>query len=269
MERKADELLEYLVDYLVDERTNYGNGMEAPLLLAHEAETRWQLFRALVNTRVPLSADPAFYEAQDTLLSSLIDKAGISTLADAQRGAIEAHMFLWRGDITTLSVDAIVNAANSRLLGCWAPNHLCIDNAIHTYAGVQLREECARLMQAKGITDEPTGLAEVTAAYNLPAKHVIHTVGPIVSGAVQPGQADQLASCYTSCLDAAAACACTSIAFCCISTGVFGYPQEQAARIAVETVHAWLSAHPDANIDIVFDVFSGEDERLYRELLGL
>ena len=269
MEQQANELLEHVVDYLVAERKEHGNGMEVPILLASQAETRWQFFRALVNTRVPLEADPSFYEAQDELLSALIDEAGVAALSDAKPSPTDGRMLLWHGDITTLAVDAIVNAANSRMLGCWAPNHLCIDNAIHTFAGVQLREECARLMQGKGIAQEPTGLAEVTDAYNLPARFVIHTVGPIATAGVQPGQAQQLASCYTSCLDAAEERGCSSIAFCCISTGEFGYPQDEAAGIAVETVRGWLDAHPDSSMSVVFDVFGDEDERLYRKLLGL
>ena len=171
-----------------------------------------------------------------------------------------------QGDITTLAVDAIVNAANSQMLGCWQPNHLCIDNAIHTYAGVQLRIECAELMRRQGHL-EPTGSAKITAAWNLPSKHVIHTVGPICPGEPGERECSELASCYRSCLDMAAAHKLGSIAFCGISTGVFGFPAQRASRIAVATVREWLDAHPDTDIDVVFNVFSERDEALYEELL--
>jgi O-acetyl-ADP-ribose deacetylase (regulator of RNase III) len=173
---------------------------------------------------------------------------------------------LWRGDITTLAADAIVNAANSQMLGCWVPGHFCIDNAIHSYAGVQLRAECARVMAAQG-HEEATGLAKVTAAYNLPAQHVIHTVGPIADGHPTDLHRRQLASCYESCLDLAGSLGLRSLAFCCISTGVFGFPQREAAQIAVRTVRAWLDG-ADAGMTVVFNVFGDEDERIYQELLG-
>jgi O-acetyl-ADP-ribose deacetylase (regulator of RNase III) len=155
------------------------------------------------------------------------------------------------------------------MTGCWVPMHLCIDNAIHTYAGVQLRETCARLMEEQGET-EPTGAAKVTPAYNLPGTWVVHTVGPIVhAGLVTARKREELASCYLSCLDAAAGVGAHSIAFCCISTGVFGYPQDAAASLAVETVRVWLDEHPEAEMIVVFNVFLERDEQLYRNLLGL
>lgn len=173
-----------------------------------------------------------------------------------------------RGDITTLAADAIVNAANSGMTGCWAPLHYCIDNAIHTFAGVQLRAACANLMAAQGYP-EPTAQAKVTDGYNLPARYVIHTVGPIANGRPTDTHRRQLAECYRACLDAAAKAGLASIAFCCISTGVFGFPQEEAASIAVATVRRWLNEHPDVPMTVVFNVFSATDESLYRPLLGL
>lgn len=174
---------------------------------------------------------------------------------------------LWRGDITTLAVDAIVNAANSQMLGCWVPGHHCIDNAINTYSGVQLRAECARLMEEQG-AEEPTGMAKITPAYNLPCKRVIHTVGPIANGNPTNLHRAQLASCYTNCLGLAASEGLASIAFCCISTGVFGFPQREAAQIAVRTATEWLGSH-DSEMRVVFNVFSETDERIYQEPLGL
>ena len=176
---------------------------------------------------------------------------------------IKPHQYLWQGDITTLETDAIVNAANSALLGCFSPNHACIDNAIHTYAGVQLRLACHELMQAQG-HEEPTGAAKITPGFNLPAKYVLHTVGPIVSGRLSERHCDLLASCYESCLDLAAKYGLHSVAFCCISTGVFGFPQKEAAEIAVETVAAFQKDHP---IDVVFNVFRESDLRIYQALL--
>ena len=261
--------LEKLVAYLIDERNTHRNGprFEKPAQHASQEEL-WQLFRALVNTREPIHASREFYKLQDEVLRELIAADGIATCADATPSPLGPHVFLWRGDITRLKVDAIVNAANSQMLGCWVPGHYCIDNAIHTFAGVELREQCAELMAEQG-HEEPTGRAKVTEAFNLPASYIVHTVGPIVQGTPNELQRAQLASCYTSCLDAARAHSCRSIAFCCISTGVFGYPPREAAQLAIDTVASWLDAHDKAEVDVVFDVFGAGDEALYRELLGI
>ena len=200
-------------------------------------------------------------------MQGVIAEAGVHNIDEASISATNPQLRLWRGDITTLEVDAIVNAANSQMLGCWVPGHHCIDNAIHTYSGVQLRAECARIMDAQG-HEEPTGAAKITDAYNLPAKHVIHTVGPIANGHPTDLHRNQLASCYRSCLDLAADHGLRSIAFCCISTGVFGFPQREAAAIAVQTVGDWLSANR-SDMTVVFNVFSGKDKSIYAELLGL
>ena len=258
-ERKH-KLLESLVSSLCDERN-----AEPPL--SQDVESLWTAFRALVNTRPPWPCDESFLAMQDELLAGLIDEAGIHAVDEADPSPIDSRLRLWRGDITTFQADAIVNAANSQMLGCWAPGHHCIDNAIHTYAGVQLRAECARIMEAQG-HEEPTGKAKITAAYNLPSKHVIHTVGPIANGRPTELHRKQLASCYTSCLDLARVEELQSIAFCCISTGVFGFPQQEAATIAVNTVRAWLDAN-EKDIAIVFNVFSEADEHIYRHLLDL
>ena len=257
---RKKELLEALVAGLCAER-----GYEPPR--TESTDGLWAAFRALVNTRPPIPADPAWLAMQDELLQGMIAEAGVSTVGDAEPSPVDPRLRLWRGDITTLAADAIVNAANSQMLGCWVPGHHCIDNAIHTFAGVQLRAECARIMEAQG-HEEPTGTAKITPAYNLPSKHVIHTVGPIAGGHPTDLHRDQLASCYQSCLDLAAEGGLRSIAFCCISTGVFGFPQEEAAQIAVSTVRGWLDAH-DSDMVVIFNVFSQRDEALYRSLLAL
>ena len=178
---------------------------------------------------------------------------------------MQPGLYLWQGDITTLAADAIVNAANSRMLGCFVPCHGCIDNAIHTAAGVRLRLECARMM-ALAPGEEPPGWARITNAHNLPCKYVLHTVGPIIRGAVTPRDRALLASCYRSCLDLAARHGCRSVAFCCISTGEFHFPGELAAQIAIQTVRAWQRQNPD-KIEVIFNVFKDSDREIYRHLL--
>ena len=259
---RKTELLQALVAELAAER-----GDELPD--GSDAEALWHIFRAYVNTRPPWPASEAFLARQDELLSGMIAEAGIVTLADATPAPDDSRLLLWRGDITTLRVDAIVNAANSQMTGCWAPNHYCIDNAIHTFAGVQLRAECARIMEAQG-HEEPTAQAKVTGAHNLPCRRVIHTVGPIANGHPTARHRAQLARCYASCLDAAASEGLASIAFCSISTGVFGFPADEAAVIAVRAVREWLDGHPEPSVrQVVFDVFSAYDEGLYAGALGL
>lgn len=262
---EMSQTLTYLIGELFRER---GAHVDPPKATSDvSVQKLWETFRALVNTREPDPASPEFLAEQDKLLRTLIERAGITQVADTQQAPLDARMRLWRGDITTIAADAIVNAANSQMLGCWVPGHYCIDNAIHTYAGVQLRIKCAEIMRVQG-HEEPTGQAKITPAYNLPSKRILHTVGPIVNGG-RPNAQDKelLASSYTSCLDLGAENGCKSIAFCCISTGVFGFPQKEAARIAVKTVQKWLDAHPEADMTVVFNVFLPEDERIYRKLL--
>jgi O-acetyl-ADP-ribose deacetylase (regulator of RNase III) len=229
-----------------------------------DMEGKWRLFRALVNTREPKPIGADFLAAQDELLQALIAEKGVTdidSLSPARGG-----LYLWRGNITTLRVDAIVNAANSAMLGCFVPNHGCIDNAIHTYAGVQLRLECAALMAKQG-RPEPPGMAKITKAYNLPSKYVLHTVGPIVTGRLTDEHRRQLAGCYRSCLDLAGQNKIESVAFCCISTGEYHFPNEEAARIAVDTVTDYKKSRNSVK-RVVFNVFTEHDERIYRELLG-
>ena len=260
------ELLRYLVSVLLEERAS-STGVQASEPMPSDIDGLWTMFRGLVNTRPPRAASPAFLEAQDELLQALAQEKGIQGPADAEPSADDSRIRLWRGDITAFAADAIVNAANSRLLGCWVPGHFCIDNAIHTYAGVQLRLECARLMDEQG-HPEPTGSAKMTPAYNLPARSIIHTVGPIAAGRVTESQRVQLAKCYTSCLELAAQSELESICFCCISTGAFGFPQGQAAEIAVQTVRNWLATR-ESGMTVVFDVFGEKDEALYQRGLGI
>lgn len=260
------QTLTFLIRELFSER---GMNVAPPTADSDRSNQKlWDTFRALVNTRQPMPASPEFLAEQDKLLRAMIERAGVATVDKTWKVPANDRMRLWRGDITTLAADAIVNAANSQMLGCWVPGHYCIDNAIHTFAGVQLRIECARIMGEQGF-EEPTGLAKITPAYNLPSKHILHTVGPIVNGG-KPTAKDRelLASCYTSCLDLGWKMGCKSIAFCCISTGVFGFPQKEAARIAVKTVQKWLDAHPEADVTVIFNVYLPEDERIYRKLLN-
>ena len=232
---------------------------------SHDANDLWQTYRALVNTRPPWPASEAHLSAQNELLQGLIDEAGVHGLDEATPSSVDPRILLWRGDITTFSADAIVNAANSQMLGCWVPGHHCIDNAIHTYAGIQLRAECARIMDEQGF-EEPTGRAKITRAYNLPAKRILHTVGPIANGCPTARHRVQLASCYTSCLDLAAREGLRSVAFCCIGTGIFGYPEREAAGIALGAVRTWLDNNA-YDMTVVFNVFGDADEQIYRALL--
>lgn len=272
-QERKNELAQFLVNYLMEEFQNHG--MWVPTNIASVAtntqssfEQLWLAFRALVNIRPAWPASTVFLTAQNELLEGLIEEAGISTLADAETSPLDSRLRLWRGDITTIATDAIVNAANSQMTGCWQPLHYCIDNAIHTFAGVQLRAEMAAIMEKQG-HEEPTGHAKITPAYNLPSKHIIHTVGPIASGRPTDTHRRQLALSYRACLDTAFANDCLSIALCCISTGVFGFPQEEATAIAVRTVREWMAEHPESALIAVFNVFGEVDEALYRHQLNL
>ena len=234
------------------------------LAIPADAEGQRQLLRGLMNIRPAQPADPEFLRLQDAYLQAATAEKGITSL-DALTPSLPG-LYLWQGDITTLACDAIVNAANSGLTGCYIPNHRCIDNAIHTYAGVQLRRACAALMAQQGCP-EPTGRAKITPAFNLPCRYVLHTVGPIVAGPLTPQHCAQLASCYRSCLELAAAHGLHSVAFCCISAGVFGYPQEAAAETAVATVREFLQTKTSIQ-RVIFNVFTSTDRAIYADLLG-
>lgn len=224
-----------------------------------------QLLRSLMNVRPPMPASGDFLNVQDAYLSEEINQRGIVDSSDLFPTRLNSRLFLWQGDITRLKVDAIVNAANSALLGCFRPCHSCIDNIVHTLSGVQLRLACNEIMQAQG-HEEATGTAKITAGYNLPCKYVLHTVGPIVSGPLQERDCELLASCYRSCLELAVKNGVHSIAFCCISTGVFCFPQDRAAEIAVQTVSRFLAQEQSLR-QVIFNVFTDRDLILYQKLL--
>ncbi|SDT22221.1 protein-ADP-ribose hydrolase [Actinoplanes derwentensis] len=223
--------------------------------------------RAALVTSAPRSLPPDVLTMLDELLTA--ESAGRTVTDAATLPTVDGRdrIVLWRGDITALRVDAIVNAANSALLGCFQPEHRCVDNVVHTAAGPRLRDECHTLMTEQGFP-EPTGSAKITSGYHLPARYVLHTVGPIVRGPVTPGHEAALASAYRSCLDLAATRGdIRGIAFCSISTGLFGFPPEPAARIAVATVTGWLAAHPGRLDRVVFDVWTADDHACYQKEL--
>ena len=266
--------LYYLIDYLLKEDPQYSE-MQIP----EDLQGKRDLFRALRNVRWPKPVSEEFLRLQDEELQEQLQEKGIvdltkpSTLTSPLPTSLNSkpstlNYTIWQGDITRLKVDAIVNAANSQMLGCFHPLHKCIDNAIHSAAGVQLREECHQLMLLQG-HEEPTGQAKITKAYNLPCKYVIHTVGPIIpNGIPTEFQKNQLASCYHSIMASADENKLESIAFCCISTGEFRFPNRLAAEIAVRTVKDYLAEHPDCSIkQLVFNVFKDIDKKIYQEII--
>jgi O-acetyl-ADP-ribose deacetylase (regulator of RNase III) len=264
--------LDYLIEYLLKEDPQYSE-MEIP----SDLQGKRDLFRALRNVREPKPVSEEFLRLQDEELQSQLQEKGIVELVDVEDVCRDApwhvstgeQLLLWQGDITRLKVDAIVNAANSQMLGCFHPLHKCIDNAIHSAAGVQLREECYQLMLQQG-HEEPTGQAKITKAYNLPCKYVIHTVGPIIpNGIPTEFQKEQLASCYRSIMACADENHLESIAFCCISTGEFRFPNQLAAEIAMQTIKDYLTTHYDSSIkQLVFNVFKDVDKEIYQQILG-
>ncbi|MBP3893556.1 MAG: protein-ADP-ribose hydrolase [Atopobiaceae bacterium] len=257
--KTQDARREWLISALLAERDEY-----AQIEIPAEADEQRLLLRALFNVRPPMRTSDEFLHVQDAYLQDRAQEKGITRLGDLT--PLQPHLYVWRGDITTLAVDGIVNAANSQMLGCFAPNHGCIDNAIHTFAGVQLRLACDEQMHAQG-HEERTGTAKITPGFNLPANWVLHTVGPIVRYRVTPRDQVSLASCYQSCLDLAQESGLRSIAFCCISTGEFHYPNDQAAQVAVDVVQAYLQSTDDP-MEVVFNVFKPVDYDIYHNLLG-
>ncbi len=229
-------------------------------------ERRWQLLRSLMNVRPPMPVTEEFIQVQNAFLQEMTEEKGVVDAEELTPCPKDERLVLWQGDITTLKCDAIVNAANSQMLGCFSPCHGCIDNIIHTMAGVQLRLTCDELMRAQGY-EEPAGQAKITLGFNLPARFVLHTVGPIIDDAVTPEDEALLASCYHSCLELAAENACRSIAFCCISTGVFRFPADRAAEIAVQTVKDSLKRESSIR-RVIFNVFKDSDLEIYQRLLS-
>ena len=249
----------FLIKELLSEQERYRN-----IIIPQNQQEQKKLLRALMNVRAPAPISDKFSAVQDEYLKEAISEKGITQLDDLS--PTEDGIYLWQGDITTLRCDAIVNAANSGMTGCYQPCHNCIDNCIHTYAGIQLRNICAEIMDKQGFA-EPTGQAKITPAFNLPCKYVIHTVGPIVQGGLTKHHEEQLASCYRSCLEIAEENDVKSIAFCCISTGVFGFPQKRAAEIALQTVKDYLNDH-DGIEKVIFNVFKEVDLEIYDKLLN-
>ncbi|MDE5547592.1 MAG: protein-ADP-ribose hydrolase [Clostridia bacterium] len=228
------------------------------------SETKRRLGRGLMNERAPLPVPDDILEVQDALLWTESIERGIVPLCEIKE--IKNGISLWQGDITRLQTDGIVNAANKALLGCFLAGHHCIDNAIHSFAGMQVRRDCATIMAEQG-GEEECGKAKITSAYNLPSKYILHTVGPMVGREVYPEERAALRSCYTSCLDLAEEAGLHSIAFCCISTGVFNYPQEEAAEIAIGTALDWKLRHPESEMKIVFNTFLPRDTQIYQNIL--
>ena len=247
-----------LIRVLLKEHPEY-RGLRIPA----DADTQWQLLRGLLNIREPRRIGTDFLQIQDAYLQEETAAKGITDAADLM--PLQPGLYLWQGDITTLKCDAIVNAANSDMTGCYCPNHSCIDNAIHTYAGVQLRLACAEIIDRQG-HPEPTGQAKITAAFDLPCRYVLHTVGPIINGRVTKADKELLSSCYRSCLELAAEKGLESVAFCCISTGEFHFPNQLAEEIAVQTVKEFLQT-PTSIKKVIFNVFKDMDKKIYERLL--
>ena len=257
------EQIRYLNERLLADLPEYR--AQAAAVPADETAQR-RLLRALMNVRPPMPLAPEFLEVQDALLSAEREERGVVDASALPPVPSDPRLVLWQGDITRLQADAVVNAANSALLGCFVPCHGCIDNAIHSAAGLQLRDACSRIMLAQGCP-EPNGQAKLTWGYNLPARYVLHTVGPIIQGRVTARDREELASCYRSCLDLAAAHSLRSVAFCCISTGEFHFPRRDAAEIAAETVQKVLNQRTTSVERVIFNVFQDADAELYRRLL--
>ena len=264
------EQINFLIDILLSEMPEIKSQAEK---VPDDLQSQRQLLRALMNIRPPMLLKSSFLKIQDELLQNETIEKGIVSLDEIENPFRITHsafrIKLWQGDITRLKVDAIVNAANSALLGCFVPLHNCIDNAIHSAAGLQLRDTCAKIMQTQG-HEEKTGQAKITPAFNLPSQYVIHTVGPIIPANREPNLEEEnlLASCYKSCLELAVENKIKSIAFCCISTGEFHFPNRRAAEIAIKTVLDFTKEN-DCDIIVVFNTFKEVDTNIYKELFTI
>jgi O-acetyl-ADP-ribose deacetylase (regulator of RNase III) len=248
----------YLIQTLLDESAQYKS-----IQIPYDAGEQKTMLRSLMNIRMPKQINDEFLKIQDEYLQEELSKNHVTTLDELQE--LQQDMYVWQGDITTLKVDAIVNAANSQMTGCYQPCHACIDNCIHTYAGVQLRLKCANIMKMQG-HEEETGKAKITPAYNLPCNYVLHTVGPIIYEKVAEADEKLLASCYENCLSLAEENGVKSIAFCCISTGVFRFPNDRAAELATATVKNYKQ-RVGSRIKVVFNVFKDTDLEIYQKIL--
>ena len=254
-----NDRLDYLINYLINERKDL-EGLDIP----NDQTGKRKLLRSLMNVRMPDPISEEFLKIQDEYLMEINREKGEVSVEELN--PIKEGIYLWQGDITRLAADAIVNAANSQMLGCFIPCHGCIDNVTHSYAGVQLRLECAEIMERQG-HKEPVGEAKLTHAYNLPCKYVIHTVGPMITGKLREKDCELLASCYSSCFELARIHGLKNIAFCCISTGEFRFPHQKAAEIAIDTVEKCRKDAKECP-EVIFNVFKDSDYSIYRELLG-
>ena len=254
-----DERRIYLIQELLKEQPQY-----ADIKIPEDEQEQKNMLRSLFNIRMPRPASDIFLKIQDLYLQEETRQKGITTLAELV--PVENDIYPGQGDITTLQCDAVVNAANSQMLGCFCPCHGCIDNAIHTFSGIQLRAACAELMAKQG-HEEETGKAKITPAFNLPCNYVLHTVGPIIRGHLTQKDQQILAACYRSCLELADQHAIKSMAFCCISTGEFHFPNDKAAAIAIKTVREYRK-RTQSEIKVIFNVFKQIDYDIYRELLA-
>lgn len=269
-----EKRLDYLVDSFKAEAPEYRR-----VRIPSDMEGKRYLLRSLMNVRDPKPVSDAVLAAQDAYLKGRALEKGVVNIRDMEtvkdalgsRHPFADKISVWQGDITRIAADAIVNAANSQMMGCYIPMHACIDNCIHTYAGIQLREDCGRRMRSLRLRfgdayEQPTAVPMLTDAYNLPSKKIIHIVGPIVQYELTPELEEDLADCYRNTLDMCRENGLKSVAFCCISTGVFQFPNKRAAEIAVSTVSEWLAEDPDAMDRVIFNVFKDEDRRYYEEL---
>lgn len=255
-----DERRKYLIEYLLKEEIHF---IRKPI--PTDVQGQRDLLRSLMNVRKPRPISDEFLQVQDEYLKERNIERGITDVSNLVSVESDQRLYIWQGDITTLKCDAIVNACNSQMLGCFSPMHACIDNFIHTYAGIQLRLEMNEIMTKQG-HEEETGRAKITSGYNLPAKYILHTVGPIIQWEVTKEDEELLASCYRECLQLAAETSVESIAFCCLSTGVFRFPQQRAAEIATATVKEFLDKD-DRIKKVIFNVFKDEDLKIYNDLL--
>lgn len=252
------EMADYLLKNLLEEKRKYGR-----IAIPKDIEEKKILIRHLMNIREAFPVSDDFLNIQDKYLKTINNK--ITDVDNLKPVSIDSRLILWLGDITTLNADAIVNAANNQMLGCFIPGHRCIDNAIHSMAGIQLRLECDRMMKQQGAL-EKTGTAKITRGYNLSSKYIIHTVGPIINGKLTGHDIENLRNCYLSCMKIADEYKLESIAFCCISTGEFRFPNEKAAEIAVNTVTEYLKGSTNLK-RVIFNVFKDKDNEIYKKLL--
>lgn len=269
--REQEKRLDYLLKEFKEDSEQYKD-----LEVGDSYEEKRRALRALMNIRMPRNMAEDVLKIQDEFLTEEAREKGIVSLSEIptvreQYGSKVPYgdkLSVWQGDITRLSVDAIVNAANAQMLGCFVPCHKCIDNAIHSAAGIRLRAECSHYMNGRkrqlgSNYEEPTGQAVLTKGYNLPAEHVIHTVGPIVIWQLTNELKKDLENCYRNILKCCIENGISSVAFCCISTGEFHFPNEEAAKIAVKTVTRFLSEHEQELERVIFNVFKEEDRKIY------